>query len=143
VARIHTANREMGLDERAVKVEIRDPNPDAATDPSIGGESSSLVVTLHLYGRLFCKGYFYGRPGDNELRFLWDRGRSSRPRIVRRQYQNGKRRCVLGMRQRSGPTASVIVSHEAEAEFFTHLDREIKMATNNAVPEDQSAELSA
>jgi len=33
----------------------------------------------------------------------------------RREYQNGKRRCVVVMRQRGGQTASVVVKHEAEA----------------------------
>jgi hypothetical protein len=33
VARIHAANRQMGLHERAVKAEIRDPNLEAASGP--------------------------------------------------------------------------------------------------------------
>ncbi|MBV8330206.1 MAG: IS1595 family transposase, partial [Verrucomicrobia bacterium] len=33
----------------------------------------------------------------------------------RRQHQSGKRRCVVVMRQRSGPTLTVVVKHEAEA----------------------------
>jgi transposase-like protein len=33
----------------------------------------------------------------------------------RRQHQNGKRRCVVAMRERGGATATVVVRHEAEA----------------------------
>jgi transposase-like protein len=33
----------------------------------------------------------------------------------RRQHQNGKRLCVVAMRQRGGPTATAVVRHEAEA----------------------------
>jgi transposase-like protein len=33
----------------------------------------------------------------------------------RREHQNGKRRCVVVMRQRGGPTVTAIVKHEAEA----------------------------
>ena len=33
----------------------------------------------------------------------------------RRQHQNGKRRCVVVMRQRGGPTVTAVVKHEAEA----------------------------
>jgi hypothetical protein len=129
----------MGLDERAVKAEIRDPNPDAATDPSIGGESSSLVVTLHLYGRLFAKGIFMGVPAIMNFDFCG----IEEDHRARGSFGANTKMASAAASWACAPTASVIVSHEAEAEFFTHLDREIKMATNNAVPEDQSAELSA
>src|SRR5271166_2489098 len=33
----------------------------------------------------------------------------------RRQHQSGKRRCVVVMRQRGGPTVTAVVKHEAEA----------------------------
>jgi len=33
----------------------------------------------------------------------------------RREHQNGKRRCVVVMRQRGGPTVTAVVKHEAEA----------------------------
>ena len=33
----------------------------------------------------------------------------------RRQHQSGKRRCVVVMRQRGGPTVTAVVKHETEA----------------------------
>jgi transposase-like protein len=33
----------------------------------------------------------------------------------RRRHQNGKRRCVVVMRQRGGPTVTIVTMHEAEA----------------------------
>jgi transposase-like protein len=67
------------------------------------------VATTRLIGVVEVDGGWFGghvRPENHRLACVDRR---------RRQHQSGKRRCVVVMRQRGGPTVTAVVKHETEA----------------------------
>src|SRR5271165_840270 len=69
----------------------------------------SNVATAQLNGVVEIDGGWFGghvRPENHRVARIDRR---------RRQHQSGKRRCIVVMRQRCGPTVTAVVKHEAEA----------------------------
>ncbi|MBV8414676.1 MAG: IS1595 family transposase [Verrucomicrobia bacterium] len=70
---------------------------------------TSSFATTRLSGVVEIDGGWFGgyvRPENHRI---------ARVDRRRRQHQTGKRRCVVVMRQRGGPTVTAVVKHEAEA----------------------------